>query len=312
MCSINSCNRRAYPAASDGQSLDGRDAGYDRRTINDKDTIYFQHGILIYDGIRGSVYNAIDPRYIANTYGVSLLGQGKGIPPMTFTMTGDFNSSWSDYLTTVNAAHSWNYVVDDYDMNGKRRAVVSALMPDAMEKVEFSTPPRYKHVYLTHRAQDTMTRAIGDVLIRTRHIPKESIETRNTRYLLDGTEITYKIFNALNPVFIRTLERITDKTEIAQLGYDNCSEVVSINLFTVNEVVGYGGMVVTGEADQDAYIAIIDGVALYGDPMFDDIAEKFYYYFFKEYIPRLPKDDKDYQQYVEKYPGKTDFTIITL
>jgi hypothetical protein len=143
--------------------------------------------------------------------------------------------------------------------------------------------------------------------------PEESIETRDTRYLLDDVEITYKIFNALTPVFIRSLERITDKTKIAELGYDNCSEVVSINLFTVNEVIGSEViMSVTGETDPDAYIAIIDGVALYGDPSYNDIVKKFYYYFFKDYIQRLPKNDKDYQKYVEKYPGKKDFTIITL
>jgi hypothetical protein len=253
------------------------------------------------------VYNAIDPKYIVNTYGATMLRHSNDRPMMAFELIGRLHLRYYNYLTTENAAPYWNYIVNDLSMIGHKRAVVSALMPDAMEKVEFSTSPRYELVIFPDALYDTSLHAIGDILIQTRRVPKESIETRNARYLLDGTEITYEIFNALNPVFIRSLERITDKTEIAQLGYNNCDEVVRINLFTVKEILPPNIVITDGGGDSNKSIAIIDGV-----PINDDVVEKLYYHFFKEYVFHLPKDDDAYQQYVEKYPGKTDFTIITL
>jgi hypothetical protein len=42
VCSINSCNRRAYPVTSDGQSLNSRETtNEDRYTFNDNDTVGF-------------------------------------------------------------------------------------------------------------------------------------------------------------------------------------------------------------------------------------------------------------------------------
>jgi hypothetical protein len=313
MCSINSCNRKVYPVTSDEQSLDGHDAANGGRyTFNDKDTVVLS-GFWPVKIIKGSTYNAINPKYIANTYGATeevfpMIIYNKPVKQKNFKLIGPNLRYNNSYLTTGNAAKTWNYVVDSINMVGYGREVVSALMLDAIEKVQFITPPVYEFVGITGwLRQDTLYRSRGEVLFQTRHIPGESIETRDTRYLLDSAEITYKIFNALNPVFIRSLERITDKTKIAELGYDNCNELVRVNLFTLDEVIAPEKLDKPDSYNLDEWLVIIDGV-----PMNPEIVRTLSRRYFKTINRSVSRSDVSYPQYAEKYPEKSKFLIITL
>jgi hypothetical protein len=309
VCSINSCNRKVYPVTSDEQSLDGRDAAVEGRyTFNDNDTVLLQSDLLGYSVMKGSIYNAINPQYIANIYGATEMVSGNGKHTMSFELD-DWNYPSNSDETPLNAAKTWNYIVDSIGMRGYDRAVVALLMSDAMERVEFSTSPRDKYVAFTGLAQDTLLRAYGEVRIRTRHIPGESIETRNARYVLDNIEVTYKIFNALNPVYIRSLKRITDKKKIAQSGYKHCSELVRVNLFTDDEVRApeKRKAPLLGSYTENDHIAIVDGVQV---PSY--IAYKLYEHYFKKSEDLEHLRQRGYIEYREKYPEIEEFTIITL
>lgn len=73
--------------------------------------------------------------------------------------------------------------------------------------------------------------------IKTCHPDKLKTDIRHTLYLLNGIEITEKIFNAINPVYIKSLKRISDKQELMQFGKRSLKNVVMVETFSYDDMI---------------------------------------------------------------------------
>ena len=145
------------------------------------------------------------------------------------------------FYTSLNAQDKWNYYINDLLMPYEARALVSTLFPQAIESIEFipadTLIPLYAQMNLPAGALPPKSR--GSARFYTRDISKSVINDSTTVYILnDDQVITRKIYEAINPVFIRSLKRITDPEELSKYGYINkIKEIVKIDIFVFHEVV---------------------------------------------------------------------------
>ena len=105
--------------------------------IADNDTVYFQDPRGSSVKVTGSIYKAIDPRYLANVSGFEKTktedDRGK-ITRKSFSITGfdyapipDFEH-FGESVTSLNASKKWNYYINDQLLYYYSRVLVSALI----------------------------------------------------------------------------------------------------------------------------------------------------------------------------------------
>ena len=195
---------------------------YNPWNIADDDSMYLTppYGGQLYK-ISGSLFKAINPRFIANVYGVTksegkLCGCGEQKEFQLIAFEHSFSPSEEEPLTSLNVPNKWEYYINDNLTWRYSRVLVSALMLQAFERVEY--------------IKKDMIR------IYTRDISKSIIDDNSTLYLLNNKEITRKIFEAINPVFIRSLKRITNQIELSKHSINKeIKEIVTIELFSYEE-----------------------------------------------------------------------------
>jgi hypothetical protein len=218
---------------------------------------------------------------------------------IAFSDNQTLNNNMASSLT---AARYFNYFINDMPMYFYLRVVVSALMPHAIEKVIFKPTPDSVAIRVTNDSNDKEAEK-GTVNIYTRAIPRK-MSDKNTLYLLDGTMVTSTIFEAIHPVYIKSLRRITNKDELKSYRRGGLKEVVEIETFTLFEIQGMGFALGGGKS-----ILLVDGIKL------DlDMEKKLNASFFKtrKYLSDDDFDDGSIAVLKQKYPDKKGFDIITL
>ena len=209
------------------------------RNVADKDTL-LRLTSPYYGGawqITDAIYKAIDPRLIANKHGVLTEEKNGGVGKSfsLFIYDGAFPVRNAGSSPIFGGHNKWNYYINDENMFGAGRALISAIMPQAIESIDFTPPgpkdmPKTKIILPKSFREDSINKGI--IRFQTRDISKSAINDSATVYLLnDNKVITRKIYDALNPVFIRSLKRITNPEELADYGYKGKTEIVKIELF---------------------------------------------------------------------------------
>ena len=222
-------------------------------TIDDTDKISYGNPYTrTVISLSDETFKAIDPKYIANMHGLtktSIVNSKKNrinkiiavkeFSLITFDDQMYPNYETENFFTTRNAQQKWKYYINNKHVMPEYAELVSALMPQAIEKIEFMPSDRYLSLPKTKGLlPESAYRYRGDINIFTRDISQSIIDDNATVYLLNGEQaVTRKIYEAINPVFIRSLIRITGHAEIAGHGYENVTEIVKINLFKFQEVV---------------------------------------------------------------------------
>ena len=183
----------------------------------------------------GSIFNAIDPQYIANRNGFTTQRRPDGREEKYFELITYSGVPDSRQANSLSVATVFNFFIDDILLFWESRMLISALMPQAIEKVTFiSTPePTSRNIFAV--GVNTPISQQGEVRFYTRTIPSNSLN-ENTLYLLDGVEITSAIFEAIQPVFIRSLQRITDSDELNYFSQNDLQEAVKIETFDYAEI----------------------------------------------------------------------------
>ena len=269
---------------------------YNPWNIDDNDTtIYFTNQIgQRIQSITGLIFKAIDPKLVANKHGfTSSESKNKNKFLKDFTLTTfDYvknpNPYYEDYSTfTPLTMHSnWDYYINDVLIQGYARILASALMPQAIERIEMRPQPEFSHDVSAYREFLQMK---GSIRFHTRDISKSLIDDNKTVYILNGqTIITRKIYEAINPVFIRSLNRITDPIEKVKYGRDDINEVVQINLFKIQEVTP----IVSSRDGAEYIIYLVDNVQI--DYLVYQILNKLY---FKEVCEITSEEKKDFAPY---------------
>jgi len=193
--------------------------------------------------ITDAIYKAIDSRFIANKYGVMreekriTFSDKRRIMIKSFSIfiyDQVFPSRDRDHSPISGGHKKWDYYINDRVMYDGR-ALISTIIPQAIESVDF-TPPSPK-LDVPKGLHKSAYNNRGVVRFYTRDISKSTIDDHATVYLLnDNQVITQKIFDAINPVFIRSLKRITNPEELADYGYKEKTEIVKIELFELNDL----------------------------------------------------------------------------
>ena len=243
--------------------------------IADDETLRLEEpgGNILYP-VSGSVYKAIDPRYIANKYGTTK--ELSGIK--SFQLIALYQFAIPELIgnrpyNSVNSGQSWNYYINGKKMSKYARILVSALKLQAIEKVEYAAldTNRFLSIYSydSYNNPPVIPEKIehGAVRFYTRDISKGITPDRSTLYLLDDSIITREIFEAINPVFIRSLQRITNREELARYDRKNIKEIVEIKTFDVLEVtLGFPVREKSGPGNRDRDDSVIvDGIKLPSD-----------------------------------------------
>jgi len=183
--------------------------------------------------ITEAIYQAIDPRLIANKYGV-LTKEKNGDVVKSFALFVYYRVFPAPAYDADYSPIKWDYYINDRYIYEAGRALVSAIMPQAIESIDFTPPNPDMPKTITIDPETSRIDSINKGIIRlyTRDISKSAINDKTTVYLLnDNKVITRKIFDALNPVYIRSLKRITNPEELADYGYKKKMEIVKIDLF---------------------------------------------------------------------------------
>ena len=278
--------------------------------IADTDTISLRAPSSLGDiflSLSGRIYNAVDPRYIVDRNGFSIrIIQGE--KSKSFRIFHCFFE-----IPNINSTLSWNYYIDDILLFEGTRLLVSSLMPQAIEKITFTpvSADSARFVFNCRIDRETglwMDRETGIVRVYTRSMPHESAE-ENTLYLLNGIAITPRIFQAIRPIYIRSLQRITDRDVLQSFDRSGLKEVVKVETFTIREV---DGLIIRSSLDSSWAVLLIDGIEL---PFFTD--DKLKNHFFKKVqtITDWHDDrgrDEGFDELERKFPGRWRFTIITL
>lgn len=276
--------------------------------INNEETIVLhQPGTSIVWPISGSIYNSIDPRYIANTHGFTFSVHSEGermITQKTFELIpGGGSLTLESGIGSSNATYlkSWNYYINDKLMPYYSRTLVTTLMPQAFEEVKFVKNDSLKMVLVSDATlSDTIGQGVAAIKIYTRNFIPNEISKDLIIYTLNNTVITQKIFEALNPVFIKSLQRSTNKTDLASYENKGVKEVVKIELFTLKETLS------SFTADGGNSVLLIDNIEL---PL--ETEKMFRKDYFKE-IKYISPGDEGSSIYEQKYPGKKNFIVISL
>ncbi len=276
------------------------------KVSNGETIILLQPNHSIIWPITGSIYNSIDPRYIANIngYTVSVRSDNEHkVTKKTFELicAHDFLISENFNLSSTQDLKLWNYYINDELMPYYSRFLAPVLMPKAIDEVKFVQNDSLKLVLaLNAILSDTISQGAPAIKIYTRDFIRNDISENSTLYILDNIIITPKIFNALNPIFIKSLHRSTNKKDLEAYGRKGLKEVVKIELFTLMEVLS------TFITDGGNSVLLIDNVELpHGTE------KKLKKDFFKE-IKLVSTKDEEFSKYVQIYPGKKSFEIISL
>ena len=253
--------------------------------VDDNDTVCV--GNLPF-AVPGSTYNAINPMYIVNRSGITLYD--KGVASIMFTL-----SAPARYVAqnAVDDAETWDYKINGMPLWKEMRHIASALMPQAIICAE----------YIPYEKPDGKVKGYMD--IKTCHPDKLKTDARHTLYLLNGIKITEKIFEAVNPVYIKSLKRITDEQELKRFGGKDLKNIVMIETFSYEDLIAPQQIYWIKENDLlDLYL--VNGIRL-NKKSFDAINKTFcneWYRFFN--------DDKRAIPYLKKYPnaGSIEVGII--
>jgi len=305
---------------------------YNPWNIADNDTVIFQ-GPGIGKPIPGIVFKAINPRFIANAYGVKEKYESdfKGVKKEFELVAFDNYSIIPNYydpkpLTTLNVRKKWNYYINNDLAFDYSRVLVSAFLLQAFEKVEyiasdstkglfaFGMPsgsyvednPSDKYSYET-RSRD------GTIRVYIKNISQSVINDEATLYLINGRVVTRKIYEAINPVYIRSLKRITNQPELTEYKQKkNIKEVVEVELFTYKELNSNITLCILDDCPEcDVYI--VDNVQIDSD-IYDALRSIFY----KSVRVISEKDKEAFAPYRKLFPekkfefGDKRVTIISL
>jgi len=290
------------------------------RNVADEDTLlilaspYYGGGFL---DITEDIYKAIDPRLIANKHAV-LTEEKNGHVIKRFSLfiyDGAFPVRNADSSPIFGGHDKWNYYINDKNMFTDGRALISAIMPQAIESIDFTPPspkdlPKTQIILPKSFREDTIINK-GAVRLYTRDISESVINDSTTVYLLNGNKvITRKIYDALNPVFIRSLKRIANPEEVANYGYKGITEIVKIDIFELSDLTIWQ-FIWTNDCPECS-ITLLDNIQI--DQKIYDAINPFH---IKE-IREITEDDKEsfapYSKLFtkEKIGWKKQITIITL
>jgi len=239
--------------------------------------------------ITEAIYQAIDPRLIANKYGIlreeiDVEGDRRVVIKRISLFIYDrvFPSPYSGMSPILDDNGKWNYFINDINIFSEGRPLISALMPQAIESVDCCSLPKYYNKEV--------------IRFQTRDISKSAINDRTTVYLLNGNKvITRKFFDAINPVFIRSLKRITNPEELADYGYKKKKEIVKIDLFDINDLIN-DVVIISGYPQYDA--TLVDNIEI--DWKIYEALNKFH---IKE-IRDIEKDKEDFAPYRKLFSEK--------
>ena len=282
---------------------------YNPWNIADSDTLYLvdpDDGMQLFPPITGAMYKAINPRFIANPHGFTIkeyaypdeekfLRKSFELIAFDYSIIPDYNLR--NFHTSLNATRRRNYYINDVFMHWYSRVLPSTLMLQAIEKIEYD--PSDSILVMAMFPPGTPVseyRSIGAQRFYTRDISKSRIDDRTTLYLLNDQVITRKIFEAVNPIYIKSLKRITNQTELAEYGRKDLKEIVKLTLFKKTEIIE--GLVQLFECPEcDIYL--VDNIPL-------DVYT--YYllnrYYFKEVRVILEDEEEAFAPYKELFPEK--------
>ena len=273
--------------------------------VEDNDVLYLYNypGLTSQWKVSGKLYKALDPMYIANRYGttneVRFDEDGeeiiKSFELITFNHS-TFQSAPGHFVNSLNAARKWNFYINGEILKMYPRALVSALKLQAIEKLEYTELDSAETlVYVDDYfapIHNLTVKEPGAIHIYTRDYSKITPD-RSTLYIMDDTIITREIFEAINPVYIRSLLRITNKDELSVYGRKNLKEAVILKTFTRDfllNIVSFGS--------PEYNVLFVNGIQLH--PSAED---KFNKTFFRE-IKIISKNTKEFIPYKDKFPGK--------
>ena len=251
--------------------------------ISDNDSVYLHPPDMEQmTKISGALFKAINPRFIANVYGITeyddFSREQKLFELITFDHSRSPNYDDQTPLTSLNVRKKWNYCINDEYADWYPRVLISAFLLQAFERVEyiesdstgkllaFGMPlgvdpkdiPPNEHPY-------EMISLDGTIKVYTRDTSKSVINDRTTLYLINNQVVTRKIYEAINPVYMRSLKRITDQPELAKYKQKkNIKEVVEVELFTYKELTknntSNGGMTRRIVECPECRVYIVDNV----------------------------------------------------
>lgn len=283
---------------------------YNPWNIADSDTLCLEppdRGELY--SIPGMLFKAIDPRYIANVYGFTKSEISNGEPVSKHKTFGlitfdhyykpNYDERNQQPLTTLNVRKNWNYYINDNLAWYYSRVLVSALHLQAFERVEYTPSDTLKA--LLARLPIGIYSSDGSIRVYTRVISQSIIDDSKTLYLLNGLVVTRKIYEAINPVFIRSLIRITKQEELEQYGQPkNVKEIVKVDLFTYNELIknptSLGDIIFRTNDGRDYEVFLVDNIQINRG-----IYDALNHYFFKEFYETTEFDSESFVSYREKF-----------
>jgi len=276
--------------------------------INNEETILLnQPGASIVYPISGSIFNSIDSRYIANTNGFTFSVRSDGeriITQKTFELLSSGGAlALESGVVSSNTTYlkSWNYYINDKLMPYYSRTLATTLMPQAIDEIKFVKNDSLKMVYVSDaKLSDKIDQGVSAIKIYTRNFIPNEISNNSIIYTVNNTVITQKIFEALDPLFIKTLQRSTNKKDLVSYEKKGLKEVVKIELFTLKEALS----MLT--ADGGNTVLLVDNIEL---PL--DTKEMLKKDFFKE-IRYISAGDEGSSIYEQKHPDKKHFILISL
>ena len=298
---------------------------YNPWNIADSDSMFLtpSFGVTAYQ-ISGALFKAINPQFIANIHGVTEFDDFRGVEK-NFELVSFDNHIDPEYghkpLTSLNVRKEWNYYINDKRTWYYARVLLSTLMLQAIERIDYlpsdsldfleilgDMPPIWG-MPLSERAPDgSFLSHDGSIRVYTRDISKSVINDKTTVYLINNRVVTRKIYEAVNPVYISSLKRITDKTELVKYKQKkNIKEIVDVELFTYEFIGGRRFL-----ECRNCSVYIIDNVQV-DQSIYDTLRETF----FKKVI-RIYEDDKEaFEPYKDMFPKqdlrwRKQITIVSL
>ena len=239
--------------------------------VSDDEPVWFcdYNGNLGVSPIKGIIYNVINKDYVENKNGLTIrTHQDKtrdphsGSSEKTFqiiainrnatpdTRGGYFNAQ----LTPLSDAQQIDFSINKFYPFGYERILVWALMPKSIEKVEYKT--------LQQRIDEQLNYYEGIqnplVCFTLRRSDEYTSANNSVLYVVNGIEIPERVFDALNPIFIRSLNRRTDEETLRKYNRKKAKEVVVIETFTHQEIIAPNVILSTGRGNARFFVNDIE------------------------------------------------------
>jgi len=215
----------------------------------------------------------------------------------------------------------WRYYINDMNnifiSANDARSLISTIMPQAIESVDFTPPSQNLNVPkgLNNSKLQGIPEAAytnpGVIRLQTRDISKSTINDSEIVYLVnDNLVVTRKVFEAINPVFIRSLKRITNPKELADYGFKDKKEIVKIDIFELNDLTKEVRLLADG--CRICEITLVDNIQV-NQKIFDSLN----IFHIKEIRVIMEDDKKTFKQYMKLFPkeklnGTKRVTVISL